>query len=724
VKEGTLAPSKAQSECEGEGFCLQRGIVIRRKRLFVLALVAASSVLCFFSGNVVCASASLGRATVTEVNNDVRYRGHETAERPAKPADVVCGEDVLRTGQKSQAELEFEDRTVTRLGSNSTFTFDPQKRRFELKHGLLLFDMPKHAGGGTIVTPAGTMAIEGTAGIISYRSPLKIICLAGEIRYRNMLIEAGQMFVSGLTPKPVDIHLQGIGVGILMRRGLPNNRVEHERAKQQQLARLRSGELQLTPFLMMGEGTDVLMRQPINLSAQEAVLTEVEVYLRGWLESLYGLPKPPPIQIGSHDVVDHDQTRIYTQPGDVTKLKGFLNTDTGEAVFATGHQDIQITGSPQFLTGSGPCNVSLGCVGQIAIDTADLEFPGSYPNAFNITLKLFAVEENPGLLIRDSVVGNSSPSSLGGTLTAVSLTDMLVERSQIITYGGYPSLIGAGLLDIESSLVTADGLFAGSPYLGAADVTIRDSKITANTTDFTGLYGLGGSVSINGTLNTFLDNNTDVQAQGPAPCESIRLQAEGAYGVPGNIKLQATTGYVRLNAQQTAAVLGALPAGTIEITGGEYYDLTDAQVKKTVVLDASGNYGGGRIDLIAATEIQMTHARLNADGPAGLPAGTIHIEAPTITINNSILSASSVSGMAGRIDILGSMSGVVTINNSMLTTAGGSAGAQSGIFITGGTVYLDPYTISRINSGPAPAVITSHNTISGLPTTIHQNVVP
>jgi FecR protein len=700
---------------------------LRRKRLRVSGWVALAAAVCFSGTGEAEAGGSLGRATVTQVNNDVRYSGHDAAERPAKPADVVRGDDVLRTGRKSQAELEFDDRTITRLGSNSTFTFDPGKREFQLKKGLLLFDMPKHAGGGRIITPAGTAAIEGTAGIISYRSAPKVICLAGEIRFQNVLIHAGQMFILGRTPTPVDIHLKGIQAGLLMRRGLPNNRAEHDRAVQQQMDRLRSGELELTPFVMLGEGLDVFMRdvKPLTFSSQDASRLEAWIYIEGIIESLLGLPKPPPLQLNGNDVVDHDRALIYTQPGGAAKMLGFLDTGTDQAMFATGNQDIQITGSPQFIAGSGrPFNMSAGCVGQIAITSADLEFPGTASNPFDVTFKLISIDENPGLLIRDSVVGNSSPSALGGSLTAVSLTDMVIERSRIITYGGYPTLLGAGLLDIESSGVTADALNGGTVILGAENVTVQNSAITANTTDFTGLYGHAGAIILDGSLNAFFGDNADVQAQGPASSERINVRSEGDDGAPGHIQLQATTGYVRLNARQAAVVLTALPAGTIEITGGEYYDAASGQMKKTAVLDATGNYGGGRIDLTAASLIQMTHAHLLADGPGSLPGGTIHLEAPSILINNSILSASSVSGMAGRIDILGSLSGVVTINNSSLTTGGALAGSQSGIFITGGTVNLDSYTISHINSGPAQAVITTHTAIPGLPSSIHLNLVP
>jgi hypothetical protein len=84
------------------------------------------------------------------------------AERSAEIGDVVRGADILRTGEKSLAEMEFADRTLTRLGPLSVFSFQAREREFQLKEGLGLFCLPKGSGGGRIVTAAITAAIEGT----------------------------------------------------------------------------------------------------------------------------------------------------------------------------------------------------------------------------------------------------------------------------------------------------------------------------------------------------------------------------------------------------------------------------------------------------------------------------------------------------------------------------------------------------------------------------------
>lgn len=219
-------------------------------------------------GGSVAHAKTLGQATVTQVNNDVRFKSATGQERPAKPKDIVKGSDTVRTGLKSQAELEFEDHTITRLGSNSSFTFDPDKREFQLHKGLLLFDMPKNAGGGKIITPAGTAAIEGTAGIVTYRSQPKVICLAGVINVINpngqlaARVMPGQLFIVGVTKYPVDFNLNSVKGGKLMSSGLPNNKEEFTTSVDNQQKQMQTGQLQTTPFVVVGDKTDVFVAAP------------------------------------------------------------------------------------------------------------------------------------------------------------------------------------------------------------------------------------------------------------------------------------------------------------------------------------------------------------------------------------------------------------------------------------------------------------------------------
>ena len=187
----------------------------------------------------------LGQATVTQVNNDVRYKATSADERPAQKKDVVRGSDVVRTGTKSLAELEFADSTITRLGSNSKFSFDPDKREMELISGTMLFDMKKGIGGGRIKTAGFTAAIEGTAGILN-KANRQAICLAGSIRILDdmdkelALLKPGETFING---KVFQISLRALKGGKLLMNGLPNSGGEFDVALVLQEKQLADGTL-------------------------------------------------------------------------------------------------------------------------------------------------------------------------------------------------------------------------------------------------------------------------------------------------------------------------------------------------------------------------------------------------------------------------------------------------------------------------------------------------
>lgn len=112
------------------------------------------------------AQTGLTSAKVTEAKNIVTRRAADGSEQAAKVADVLQQADMLRTGERSLAELQFNDKTVTRLGANSIFTFKPDTREFRPGLGTTLVCVPKGQGGGKIVTAAITAAIEGTTVIV------------------------------------------------------------------------------------------------------------------------------------------------------------------------------------------------------------------------------------------------------------------------------------------------------------------------------------------------------------------------------------------------------------------------------------------------------------------------------------------------------------------------------------------------------------------------------
>lgn len=143
----------------------------------------------------------LKQSKFTQVVNDVRIIS--TADSSAHAAaveEIFAMPNVIRTGADSRAELVAEDRTITRVGANTVFSFDEANRTINLEKGSLLFNSPKGKGGGTIRTGAATAAVLGTTIIVSTTADggFKVLVLEGraEVRFLNGLrqrLTAGQM---------------------------------------------------------------------------------------------------------------------------------------------------------------------------------------------------------------------------------------------------------------------------------------------------------------------------------------------------------------------------------------------------------------------------------------------------------------------------------------------------------------------------------------------------
>jgi hypothetical protein len=134
---------------------------IRLPALFLLVVAASLSEV---------RADSLKQASVTEAVNTVSYQS--SAEAPQKSASVgttIYPDNIVRTGVKSRAELQFNDNTITRIGANSAFSFDADKQAMNLEEGTALFSKPKDNSSFEITTPAATCSISGTTGFLEVR---------------------------------------------------------------------------------------------------------------------------------------------------------------------------------------------------------------------------------------------------------------------------------------------------------------------------------------------------------------------------------------------------------------------------------------------------------------------------------------------------------------------------------------------------------------------------
>ncbi len=120
-------------------------------------------------------------ARVTQIIREVKLLPADKAAREAALNDKVSEDTGVRTGGDSRSELTFPDLTITRLGSNTVFSFTKSGRTATVESGSILLRVPKDSGGGSIRSSAITVAVTGTTvifeGIRGGRS--KLITLEG-----------------------------------------------------------------------------------------------------------------------------------------------------------------------------------------------------------------------------------------------------------------------------------------------------------------------------------------------------------------------------------------------------------------------------------------------------------------------------------------------------------------------------------------------------------------
>src|SRR6202165_113508 len=128
------------------------------KRLSIFLVLAG----CFFPP-ASSRAIDLKQSRFTQVVNDVQIiSAADKSSRAATMNDLFKVPDILRTGPNSRAELVADDQTITRVGANTVFSFDPANRTIDLQKGSLLFHSPKGRGGGTVRTGSATASVLGT----------------------------------------------------------------------------------------------------------------------------------------------------------------------------------------------------------------------------------------------------------------------------------------------------------------------------------------------------------------------------------------------------------------------------------------------------------------------------------------------------------------------------------------------------------------------------------
>jgi hypothetical protein len=120
------------------------------------------------------AAPTLDKATITYIQNDVAVadikllslEGGKVKKVNAALNQPITKENAVVTGDKSRAELKFNDGTVARLGQFTVFSFKEGTRDIDLKQGSTLLNVPKGLGRTNIKAAAVTAAITGTTVLV------------------------------------------------------------------------------------------------------------------------------------------------------------------------------------------------------------------------------------------------------------------------------------------------------------------------------------------------------------------------------------------------------------------------------------------------------------------------------------------------------------------------------------------------------------------------------
>src|SRR5437764_9834321 len=123
----------------------------------------------------------LSSARVTQVIKDVKLLPSQAAARAAALNDEVAIGTAVRTGTDSRTELTFGDLTIARLGANTIFSFNQEKREINLNEGAILVSVPRNGASASISTAAVTAAISGGTAFFECHKlmPAKLLVLEG-----------------------------------------------------------------------------------------------------------------------------------------------------------------------------------------------------------------------------------------------------------------------------------------------------------------------------------------------------------------------------------------------------------------------------------------------------------------------------------------------------------------------------------------------------------------
>jgi FecR protein len=538
------------------------------------------------------------QSKVTQVVNDVQIiSAADQQEKTASVNDVFTMPDILRTGPASRAELVAEDDTVTRVGANTIFSFDPASRTIDLQQGSLLFHSPHGKGGGTIHTGSATASVLGSTLIVSAtpNGGFKVISLEdqAEIKFLNGLhqqLNPGQMtyiLPGGNQLAPIVIfRLDDLTQNSLLVKGFNHPLASmpliiHEMEKQIKL--IQSGKMADTGLLAGNNATadqvevldaNTIQSTTLPKGAQAALNADATINQPSVTDSKIPVPPARIFMNSSFSLSGNNffagetfrgfaaRNLFFNTPAAalnplIVNLSSYADKPEFDFVAA---QDMNIEGSVTFSGLSAQSKLSLVAGNQITLSpnvtlTANVsDFELVTPAA--ITLDGASILNNVG----EIGLTSGSVITLNNAIFQTGLNTLTAPQAVNITYdAGAPiELNDVGInTDAGSGHVT---ISSSSGSLTVEDTSIQAHYLTVNSGDSILLDGSGKTFSASGAgatanftaPNLVTLNNANLSAYGVVNLAANTITINGVtFGASSIDNFGTKTGEVNVNGTQT-----------------------------------------------------------------------------------------------------------------------------------------------------------------------------
>ena len=550
----------------------------------------------------------LKQSKVTQVVNDVQIisAGDQT-KKSAAVNDNFSMPDILRTGAASRAELVAPDETVTRVGANTIFSFDPANRTIDLKQGSLLFHSPHGKGGGTIHTGSATASVLGTTLIVTTtpNGGMKVLDLEGEVevKFQNGLkqkLDPGQMtfiLTNGNQLAPVIIfRLDELTKNSFLVKGF-----------NQPLASLPLIQNQIdkqTKLIRSGKATDTGLYAGDDADPNHVQVLDLNTV--GVHNQLAPTPKPPNPNPNPNPAPPPPPP---PPPPPNPNLGAAMGADATinqpsltDASVPTPPNHVFI-GTPFSLAGNQFFN-GQSFAGFVARNI----FVNTTP-ATASTLNLINTPVQSGLLV------NLSPYTSLAKFDMVAVNDFSIEGS--VTFNGLSTLANLSLI-------------AGNQFILTPGIAVRAdvhnfllSSPASLTLDNVSLYNYANNIALNSGANVSFLNGSLVYAAGKLAVNAVNnISSVDSHFTADSVVFTPLNGSISLDNTSVDA------AGHVTFIAPQAINLNNSTINSdAVTLDGTGTAtisvnnttinAPGVLTAVAANALNVTGSTLNADAGSG-----------------------------------------------------------------------------------------------------------